>query len=117
MDELVFAIWLGAILELVLLICFFVLCSNVSKIKKAVSPGGDPPTSYTKFAMYLASGDKEKAKLELMNMILAEYLVQENINRNPELLKNVLSRYDKAMKEVGLVIDPQKAFETKNLFR
>lgn len=55
--------------------------------------------------------------MELMNMILAEYLVQENINRNPELLKNVLSRYDKAMKEVGLVIDPQKAFETKNLFR
>lgn len=117
MDEFIFAIWLSAILELVLLICFFVLCSNVSKIKKAVSSSGEPPTSYTKFAMFLAAGDKEKAKLELMNMIMSEYLLQANINRNPEILKTVLAKYDKAMKEVDLKIDPQTVYETKNLFR
>lgn len=63
MDELVFAIWLGAILELVLLICFFVLCSNVAKIKKMVFPSGNPPSPYTMYAMYLAAGDKEKSEV------------------------------------------------------
>lgn len=116
MDELVFAIWLGAILELVLLICFFVLCSNVAKIKKMVSPSGNPPTPYTMYAMYLAAGDKEKAKSVLMEIILADPNVQETINRSSDILKNVLARYDKAMKEVGLEIDPQKAFESKSLF-
>ena len=116
MDELVLAIWLGAILELVLLICFFVLCSNVTKIKKMVSPSGNPPTPYTMYAIYLAAGDKEKAKSVLMEIILADPNVHETINRSADILKNVLARYDKAMKEVGLEIDPQKAFESKSLF-
>lgn len=116
MDELVFAIWLGAILELVLLICFFVLCSNVSKIKKMLTPSGTPPSHYMKYSMFLASGEKERAKLALMEIILSDADVQWAIGRNPDVLKNTLARYDKAMKEVGLEIDLQKACDSKNLF-
>ena len=68
------------------------------------------------YAMYLAAGDKEKAKSVLMEIILADPNVQETINRGADILKNVLARYEKPMKEVGLEIDPQKAFESKSLF-
>lgn len=115
MDELVLALWLGAILELVLLICFFVLCSNVSKIKKVLTPSGNPPTQDTVYAMSIAAGDKEKAKSVLMEIILSDPAIQETINQSGDILKNVLAKYNKAMKEVGLEIDSQKAFEMKKL--
>ena len=68
------------------------------------------------YAMYIAAGDKEKAKSVLMEIILADPSVQVTINRSADVLKNALARYNKAMKEVGLEIDPQKAFEMKSLF-
>lgn len=116
MDELQLVFWCQAILELVLLICFFVLCANVSKIKKMITPGGNPPSPYTSFAMYLSMGDKENARKVLMDIILSDENVQSAINRNADILKNVLAKYEKAMKEVDLEIDPKKAVEMKELF-
>lgn len=112
--ELVF--WLSAIVELIMLICFFVLCANISKIKKVIMPSGSTPTPQTAFAMYVAAGDTEKAKAVLMEIILADADVQDCIYRNGEVLGNVLARYNRQMKEVGLEIDPEKAYSVKKLF-
>ena len=66
--------------------------------------------------MYLAAGDTEKAKDVLMDIILADADVQICINRNGEVLGNVLARYSRQLKEVGMEIDPQKAYDVKKLF-
>ena len=116
MEELEFAFWLTAILDLITLICFFVLCSNVSKIKKVVTPSGNAPSPQAAFSMYLAAGDTEKAKAVLMEIILADPNVQMYIGRDAKLLGNVLKRYDRQMKAVGLEIDTVKAGEAKSWF-
>lgn len=116
MENLGLEFWLTAILEIIILICFFVLCSNVSKIKKVLTPGGTVSSPQTVFAMYVAAGDTEKAKAVLMEIILADADVQTCINRNGEVLGNVLARYNRQMKEVGLEIDPEKAYSVNKLF-
>lgn len=116
METLGLEFWLTAILEIVILICFFVLCSNVSKIKKVLTPGGTVSTPQTVFAMYVAARDIVKAKEVLMSIILADPDVQACINRSGEVLGNVLARYNRQMKEVGLEIDPNKAYNIKNMF-
>lgn len=116
MENLGLEFWLTAILEIIILICFFVLCSNVSKIKKVLTPGGTVSSPQTVFAMYVAAGDTEKAKAVLMEIILADADVQACINRNGEVLGNVLARYNRQMKEIGLEIDPEKAYSVKKLF-
>ena len=116
MEELGLEFWQTAILEIVILICFFVLCSNVSKIKKVLTPGGSVSTPQTVFAMYVAAGDTVKAKEVLMGIIFADPDVQTCINRSGEVLGNVLARYSRQMKEVGLEIDPQKAYDVKKMF-
>ena len=108
------AIYLTAILEVVTLICFFVLCSNVSNIKNKISKNGI--TSSTMFALYIGMGEKEKAKLALMEMILADTIVQNSLTVSAERLKAVMGKYNKMMKEVGLEFDAEKAFEAKRLF-
>lgn len=116
MEEFGLEFWLTAILEIVILICFFVLCSNVSKIKKVLTPGGTVSSPQTVFAIYVAAGDVVRAKAVLMDIILADADVQTCINRNGEVLGNVLARYSRQMKEVGIEIDPQKAYDVKKLF-
>lgn len=116
MENLGLEFWLTAILEIVILICFFVLCSNVSKIKKVLTPSGCTPSPQTKFSMFVAAGEKEKAKAALMEIILADPSVQDYVGYDANVFKNVLAKYDKQMKEVGLEIDPQKACDIKNLF-
>lgn len=116
MESLGLEFWLTAILEIVILICFFVLCGNVSKIKRVISPCGNAPTPQTAFALYLAAGEVEKAKSVLMEIILANPHVQMCIGRDDEGLGNVLKRYERQMKAVGLSIDAVKAVEVKNWF-
>ena len=116
MESLGLEFWLTAILEIVILICFFVLCSNVSKIKKVITPSGNAPSPQAAFSMYLAAGDTEKAKAVLMEIILADPSVQTCINRNGEVLGNVLKRYDRQLKAVGIEIDAEKAVKIKEWF-
>ena len=54
-------IYLGIILDLVTLICFFVLCYNVSKIKKQIVVDKDIKAA---FSMYISLGEYEKAVLK-----------------------------------------------------
>lgn len=116
MENLEIIFWLSAILQVIILICFFALCGNVSKIKRVVTPSGNPPTPQTAFSLYLSTGDVEKAKAVLMEIILSEPHVQMCIGRDVDGLQNVLKRYDRQMKAVGLDIDAKKAVDVKNWF-
>lgn len=101
-------------IELVTLICFFVLCSNVGALKKKLLNNGATNTSM--FSLYLSMGDNENAKKLLVKIILSDSQVQDALNSSPESLQNVLAKYSKPMKEVGLSIDITKAIVYKNMF-
>lgn len=107
------AIYLTAILEVVTLICFFVLCSNVGAIKKRLSRDGATPTSA--FSLYMGLGEIEKAKQVLIEMILADTAVQNTLTVSPEALKGAMAKYNGMMKEIGLVFDAEKAFQSKKI--
>lgn len=73
------AIYLTAILEVVTLICFFVLCSNVSNIKNKISKNGI--TSSTMFALYIGMGEKEKSKISTNGNDFSRYYRTEFSHR------------------------------------
>lgn len=58
----------AAIIEIVVLICFFVLCSDVNKIKKHLIQNTD---FESKFKFLMSIGEKEKAREILISMILS----------------------------------------------
>lgn len=105
---------LSAILELITLICFFVLCANVSSIKKKLRNNGATPSFA--FSMYLGMGEKEKAKNVLIEMILADEIIQRAIIDNVGDLKSVMGKYEPMLKEVDLVFDAEKAFNSKKRY-
>jgi hypothetical protein len=102
------------IIELITLICFFVLCSNVGELKRRLLNNGATCTSM--FSMYMAMGDKENAKKALIKVILADTQVQNALNSTPDNLQNAMAKYSKQMKEVGLTFDANKAIVCKNMF-
>ena len=57
MEGLQIALVITAIVEIITLICFFVLCSNVSKIKKTIEQKQD---FSAKFDFLINIGEKEK---------------------------------------------------------
>ena len=103
----------SALLEVVTLICFFVLCANVSSIKKKLGTNGADPSSA--FAMYIGMGEKEKAKKVLIDMILADSDVHWTVATNPNSLKNVMVKYGAMLKEVDIEFDAEKAFSTRKI--
>lgn len=62
------ALIIGAILEIIILICFFILCSNVSKIRKHLIQNDD---FEAKFKFLVKMNEKEKAKEILIDRILS----------------------------------------------
>ncbi len=58
---------LAAIIEIIVLICFFVLCSDVNKIKKYLTQSSD---FESKFKFLMSVGEKEKAREILINTML-----------------------------------------------
>lgn len=106
-------ILLTAIIELVTLICFFVLCSNVGALKKRLLNNGVANSSM--FALYMTLGEKERAKKVLIDIILSDSQVQSAMNSTPDNLQNAISKYSIPMKEVGLTFDATKAIVYKNM--
>ncbi len=104
----------SAVLEVVTLICFFVLCVNVSSIKKKLRNNGADPSSA--FAMYIGMGEKDKAKKVLIDMIFADEVVRGAIATNAGDLKSVMGKYEPMLKEVDLVFDAEKAFNSKKRY-
>ncbi|WP_448778995.1 hypothetical protein [Bacteroides congonensis] len=84
-------IYLGIILNLVTLICFFVLCYNVSKIKKQFVIDKDINAA---FSMYISLGEYEKAKELLFHEIMKqnEYIASFIYNGNNSSQRAVLKR-------------------------
>lgn len=103
-----------AIIELITLICFFVLCSNVGTLKRKLLHNG--ATDSSMFSIYMVMGDKENAKKILIRMILSDSQIQNALNSTPDNLQNAMAKYSKPMKEVGLTFDANKAIVYKNMF-
>ena len=59
MEGLQIAFIISAIVEIIILICFFVLCANVGKIKKILEQKQD---FNAKFDFLINIGEKEKAR-------------------------------------------------------
>ena len=68
MEGIQVALVITAIIEVIILICFFVLCANVAKIKKHLIQKTDFDSKF-KFLMNI--GEKEKAHEILINRILS----------------------------------------------
>lgn len=112
--DLEIIIFFAAIIEVITLVCFFILCSNVGELKRRLLNNGATCTSM--FSMYMAMGDKESAKRALIKVILADTQVQNALNSTPEHLLKVMAKYSKQMKEVDLIFDANKAIVCKNMF-
>lgn len=105
---------LSAILNVVTLICYFVLCFNVSVIKKRMKYYG--ASQSTAFSVYISLGMYEKAKEILVEMILSDDDVRHSLTTNIESLQNVMGKYFRMLKLVDMTFDAEKAFNTKQLF-
>lgn len=102
--ELTTVLVLSAILELVILVCFFFLCINVSTIKKSVAP----PWRGV-FNLYYATGQIEKAKEVLMKAIMNEKEFEKaflvNTADKYPMQKLLEGKYKKQLDLVGLTIN------------
>ena len=94
------ALILGAILEIAILICFFVLCSNVSKIKKHLIQ--DDFDAKFKFLMLI--GEKEKAREILINRILSNssIFINETNQSDEGKAKECFNAYGEKLQALGI---------------
>jgi len=90
-ENLETTIYMQAVLGLVILICFFVLCYNVSKIKKQIVVDKDINAA---FSMYISLGEYEKAKELIFREIAKqkEYLASFAYNGNNSAQRAALKR-------------------------
>lgn len=94
MENLETIFYLSAIVEVVILICFFVLCSNVSSIKRRI--GGTEFNRDKKFSSLILTGQTDRAKELLVQMMMFEpewdfityYQDEEYMNKSRERLEN-----------------------------
>lgn len=82
---------ISAVIEIIALICFFILCFNISKIRKKLIISDNFPGM---FAMYIALGDKEKARKLLYNAISkeSEFFASFCNNGNNSTQRSILKR-------------------------
>ncbi len=96
---------LSAILNVIMLICFFVLCSNVSNIKKSILPNNN---FRAMFLLYCSVGEKEKAKELLFKEISKDdnfgSAFYSDYNR-ANAQQSIASKYDKFLKMVDVDIN------------
>lgn len=104
---------LSALLELVTLICFFVLCSNVSAIRKKLCK--DDILSSSLIAMYMGLGEKSKAREALIDHIVSKSNLRENL-LNDNGANVSLAPYRKLMKELDVEFDAEIAKDIKKKF-
>ena len=104
---------LSAVLQVIILICFFVLCSNVSSIKAKVCRDGAPIS--TVVATLLAAGEKERAKAELLEFLIAK-MNNSYVNAGSEVdIDNILNPYKGLMKAVDLNFDVKVMSQVKKM--
>ena len=101
MESLLTALVITAIIEVITLICFFVLYANVAKIKKLLE-NKDDFTSKFKFLMNI--GETEKAHDYLLNRILNNngIFTTEVVWDAEEKTKMCFKTYGEEMKALGI---------------
>lgn len=102
--ELTIVSVLSVIFELIILVCFFFLCINVSRIKKSVAPAWKGV-----FNLYYSTGQIEKAKEVLMKAIMNEKEFEKaflvNTPDKYPMQKAIEGKYKKQLELVGLTIN------------
>lgn len=105
-----FLFWVMIVINLIVLICFFILCSNVSKMKKVMHPQN---SFGAMFNFYYSIGDIDKAKELLFREVLNdEYLEAalwtkaEYRQRSQKMLEE---KYTPYFNKVGITLDFAKA--------
>lgn len=101
---------LSVAIEVVTLICFYFLCSNVAIIRRNVI---SPQNLEASFNLYYSTGQTEKARELLMTSIkndseFATAFYQES-SYKIEAQKHIERKYGKLLELVGLKIDFDKA--------
>lgn len=97
--------FLDAILPIITLIVFFVMASNLSKIKKSLKPRQEDLT--LEYQKLIAFGRKEEAKKILQDLIWFVYqdkvsTISSGSTYREDMLNDVKEEFSKRMKEVGL---------------
>lgn len=99
---------ISAIIQIVVLICFFSLCSTVNSIKSRI--GGTETTRMDKFNIYIMMGQIDKAKDILSQMIISESEWEHVFNHKyPALMdksrKSLQTKYEELLNLVDLKLD------------
>lgn len=106
-DEFIIIIW--AIIQLIILICFFVLCYNVAVLRKNMV---SPQNLEASFNLYYSTGQIEKARELLMMYIKndSEFAAAFYLNSSykEDAQKHIEAKYGKLLELVGLKIDMDK---------
>lgn len=111
MDNLQLLFWFQAILSLVVLICFFSLCSNVSKLKKKFYPS-DNFGAY--FSMLVAMHQIEEAKKLLMEEISKDSLFERAFyygGDSSDIREKLKKKYEAYLIMVNITLDFNKSDE------
>lgn len=108
---------LTALIQVVTLICFFVLCTNVSTIKKEIQA---PQPFGAAFNFYLSIGQAEKAKELLIRAIMNEEVFKTAFFSNRSDKGNAQAYIEKKYKRyfdaIGLKVDFEKVNEFVSKF-
>ena len=99
--EAVFII--STIIQIILIVCFFILCLDVSKIRKRLTRQYD---FESRFNFLISIGEKEKAKdLLLERIITNDNIFNEHIQLSSELRANRAAKlYAKELEALGIDI-------------
>lgn len=109
MDNVSLAFWIQTAIELIVFVCFLVLCNNVYKVKKKLIPNDNFNAS---FSMFLSIGDKESAKKILCEEICkhpAFILVFRNNGNNSDARRVIEAYFKPHMDALGLSFDFSKS--------
>ena len=98
-------IFITALIEVITLICFLNLCGTVSSIKKRI--GGTEATRMDKFNTYLVTGQIDKVKEVLTDMILSEKEWEQVANFScdewrEKARKSLITKYQRMFDAVGI---------------
>lgn len=107
-------LFLSAILELILLICFFVLCSRIGKIKKNFYP----ELNYARFCLLLYLGRRDDATRMLYTAVSEDedfvYAFHTDNKAAERARENMQASYGKYFSALGLELDFEKIRSVAN---
>ena len=102
-----FIVIVEAVIAIIAIVCFFIMCGNVAAIRKAVKPEQSNVPLAVVLRLYMSLGLKKEAQDRLVRQMLAE----DTLDKTGDYVgrcKSVLDKYSKMIEYVGLTIDEEK---------